>query len=497
MANSSRGRAAVRTGLLALVLGVLAPVSAAPAGAHQGEPVADVAGSAYAYAHGPSAGASGVGDRYFPKDGNGGFDVRHYDIRNRYDFATGALRGRTVITLVAKKDLSRFNLDFLLETTAVTVDGRRARFRRDGQHELVVRPARPLAKGQKVKVRVRYRGKPSTKRYLGENAWLADRHEVVAMGQPHMAPWWFPANDHPSDKATFKIAVTVPKGKQVVANGTLRKKESGRGTTTWHWRARDPMATYLAFFAAGDFRVEKTREGARTSWSAVSKRLSKGERQAAWKQLRRSQKIVRRLEKDLGPYPFETTGGVVTSLPVGFALENQTRPTYGAWISSNPSVVVHELAHQWFGDSLGIGRWRDIWLNEGFATFMEWRYDEKYFRTDPQERLLQTRGWYGPKDSFWDVHIGAPGPRNIFDEAVYDRGAMTIQALRTRIGEQAFWQLLRTWVAEHRNGLVAGAAFEAAAEKVSGQDLDGFFDAWLRSSSRPAATVENGLVAPR
>lgn len=492
MANSPGGRAAARTTLLALLLGVLVPVSAS---AHEGGRTTG-AEPAVARAHAPSVGSAGVGDTYFPKDGNGGIDVRHYDIRNRYDFASGTLRGRTVLTLVAKKDLRRFNLDFLLKTTSVVVDGRPAKFRRDGRHELVITPKRTVAKGEKVKVRVRYRGTPSTKTYLGENAWLADQHEVVAMGQPHMSPWWFPANDHPSDKATFKIAVTVPKGKQVVANGTLRKKERTRTTTTWHWRARDPMATYLAFFAAGDFRIEKGRQGSRTWWNAVSKRLPERSRKAAWKQLRRSPKIVSRLERDLGAYPFETTGGVVTSLPVEFALENQTRPTYGAWVSSNPSVVVHELAHQWFGDSLGLRRWRDIWLNEGFATFMEWRYDERYFRTDPQARLLEMRSWYGPKDPFWDVRIGAPGAKNLFDEAIYDRGAMTLQALRTRIGEKAFWQLLRSWVDEHRDGLVAGAAFEAAAERASGQDLDGFFDAWLRSSDRPARTVENGLVSP-
>jgi aminopeptidase N len=343
---------------------------------------------------------------------------------------------------------------------------------------------------------VRYRGTPRTLTYAGERNWLADRHEVVTMNQPHMAPWWFPSNDHPSDKARFDIRVSVPRGKQVVSNGTLMSRKVRSRRQTSHWRMTSPMATYLAFFAAGDFAVEKgrTRSGIRY-YNAVSERLPKGVRSRAVRMLRRTSGITEWLQGQLGPYPFTSTGGLVTSLPVGFALENQTRPTYGAWIDR--AVIVHEVAHQWFGDSVSVERWRDIWVNEGFATYAEVAYDEAHGGPSTNS-WLQGRydGWCQfPDDTFWRLDLSDPGPRRIFDGAVYERGAMVVAALRNRIGAGDLTTLLRTWVHDHRDRNAGVADFEALAESVSGEDLDGFFDAWLRGGRPPAATAQNGLRA--
>jgi aminopeptidase N len=441
----------------------------------------------------PIPGASGVGDPYWPLDGNGGIDVSAYKIKNRYNLKTYALRGSTRIDLTATVELSRFNLDFLLPVTKVKVDGVRTRFNQRSKHELVISPATPFAAASTHTVKVFYAGNPKNKRYAGEKNWLANSREVVSMNEPHMAPWWFPANDHPIDKATFDISTTVAKGREVVANGNLVSKKRSRRGTTWRWRADEPMASYLAFFAAGDFTIKRGTSDGLPWVNAVSQQLSPGEQRASLKLLSRTPGVVRALSSDLGPYPFSVTGGLTTGLPVYFALENQTRPTYPSVGSQATSLVVHELAHQWFGDDVAVARWRDIWLNEGAATFMEWRYAEQHGGQSAAETMRERYHSISASDRFWKLSIADPGAANIFDEAVYDRGGMTLQALRARIGEEKFWRLIRTWLDQKSGGNGTSEEFEALAEDISGDDLTDFFTAWLRARSKPAETAANGL----
>jgi len=442
----------------------------------------------------PSAGSWTGGDSYFPADGNGGYDVRHYDIHDSYAIASHRLRGWTRVTARATQDLSSFHLDLLLPVDAVSVDGVRARFAKTTRHELVVTPAEPIAAGSVFWVRVDYHGDPSTIAWGGERTWSADDHEVVAMNQPHIASWWFPANDHPQDKARFDITVTVPAGNKVIANGRLVKATFGRTQNTFHWRPRDPMATYLAFFAGGRFRVERGVHDGLPWTIAVSKRLPDQQEKRSWQLMRTTPKVVSWLASQVGAYPFETTGGVSTSLDPGFALENQTRPTYPFWGGAEGvSVVVHEQAHQWFGDDVALKRWRDIWLNEGFATFMELRWAETHGGRDAQRALLAAYNSHPAGDDVWSRPVAAPGARHIFDDAVYDRGSWALQALRHRIGEADFWRLLRTWARQHHRGNATTAQFTALAEGISGEDLDGFFHNWIFTTGKPARTTENGL----
>lgn len=440
----------------------------------------------------PAPGASGIGDPYWPLDGNGGIDVAAYRIKNTYDLGKQALRGTTKLTLSATSDLSSFNLDFLLHVSKVTVDGVAAAVDQT-RHELTITPATALVAGSDHTVKVTYAGRPNTKRYAGEGNWLANGSEAVAMNQPHMATWWFPANDHPIDKALFDISTTVPKGREVIANGKLVDKVQSKRATTWRWRADEPMSSYLAFFAAGDFTIKKGTSNGLPWVNAVSQQLSASEQKSSLKLLGRTPGIVKALSADLGPYPFSVTGGLTTGLPVFFALENQTRPTYPSVGGDNVPLVVHEIAHQWFGDDVAVARWRDIWLNEGAATFMEWRYAEQH-GGKPAADTLRTRydGIEG-SESFWDLSIADPGAQHIFDEPVYDRGGMTLQALRNRIGEEKFWLLIRTWLDTRSGGNGTSEEFETLAAQVSGQDLTGFFTAWLRTPAKPANTVDNGL----
>jgi aminopeptidase N len=439
-------------------------------------------------------GADGIGDPYFPLDGNGGIDVLAYHVSDRYRFGQRTLSGHTRITLRATEDLETFDLDFLLPVHRVLVDGRPAVYdQSQNAHELVIRPRSPLTAGSRVQVVVGYAGFPDRYGYAGERNWLAGRTEVVAMNQPHMAPWWFPSNDHPQDRARMHITITVPRGKDVVANGRLAGRSVTRHTATYRWVADEPMVPYLAFFAAGKYAVQQGRHDGLPWLVAVSKDLPRSSARASMAMLERTPRIVSWLESQVGPYPFSQTGGLVTALGPGFALENQTRPTYPVIGRGAATLLVHELAHQWFGDSVSVHAWRDIWLNEGFASFLALRWTETHGGQSVQRWLESSWEAAGPDDSFWKLHIGDPGPSEIFAPAVYDRGAMTLQALRHRVGDDAFWSILRTWAAEQGGGTGSTEQLVALAERVSGQDLGGFFDAWLSTSARPERTAANGF----
>jgi aminopeptidase N len=443
-------------------------------------------------------GSAGIGDPYFPLDGNGGIDVSAYDIHDRYDFATGRLSGWTRVSLTVTQDLAGFDLDFLLPVRSVTIGGRATHFRRTA-HELVI--DHPARRGRTLDVVVRYAGRPSTRSYDGESNWLASDHEVVAMNEPHMAPWWFPSNDHPLDKASLAVSITVPKAARVVANGALAKRTVHGRTATTTWRAA-PMVPYLAFFAAGRYAVAKSNPHGTPSYVAVSRALPTTNQRVAMDLMKRTPTLLHWLEGALGAdYPFATTGGLTTGLSVGFALENQTRPTYPYLGDGAGAVltVVHELAHQWFGDSVSLARWSDIWLNEGAATFMEDHYTETHGGETADRRLRTFYAERDADDAFWKLEVADPCPSHtgcvhrIFDSRVYQRGALALQALRNVIGDGAFWELLRTWVTTRDGGNGTTDQFQALAEAISGQDLAGFFDAWVHSTTKPADTAANGL----
>lgn len=459
--------------------------------------VASLTAGAPATAQRVEHGASGIGDPYFPLDGNGGIDVLRYDVHDRYQFGEGRLSGWTRVTLRATEALSGFNLDFLLPVRSVGVAGETVDFDQDVRHELAIH--HPVDAGEKLSVVVRYAGKPRLFAYAGERNWLADGREVVAMNQPHMAPWWFPANDHPRDRARMSISITVPRGKQVIANGHQVDREVNGPLATTTWRPKEPMVPYLAFFAAGDFEVERGRDHGSPWVVAVSEQLPESTREHALDLLGRSAGIQAWIADVLdAPYPFSTTGGLATGLDPGFALENQTRPTYSP-NSLNLPTVVHELAHQWFGDHVAVEGWTDIWLNEGPATFFEAYYDEEHGGPSAQKWMRDTYDQISGGNGFWDHEVADPCPTyencvsSIFASFVYYRGGMALQALRNVIGDADFFELLERWVTDRAGRTGSTAQFEALAEEVSGEDLDGFFEAWVHATTKPADTAANGL----
>jgi aminopeptidase N len=439
------------------------------------------------------------GDPYFPLDGNGGYQVEHYKIRTTYRPANDRLVGRTVVRAVARKKLSRFHLDLALTPDAVRVDGKRARFSKPRPHELRVVPARPLAKGATFRVRVDYHGRPASTRAAGLSPFLHQRGEGLALGEPQIGPWWFAANETPRDKATYDISVRVPKGREAVSNGELVSRATKGRWTTWRWEMTDPMVTYLAFFLAGDLQLERGEVDGKPYVYAVSKRLGASARQQSFDLLHTTPGIVSWLEDQFGDYPYVSLGGVIAGIgDLGFALENASRPVYpyvgGPEREGNIALVVHEQAHQWFGDDVSVRRWRDLWLNEGFATYAEWLYAEDHGGRSVEETLQQRYGDHPASSSFWDLQVSDPGPDDMWDDPVYQRGGMMLAALRNRIGETALEDLLRLWVDQRREGHGTGAQFRALAETVSGEELDAFFTEWLDDTDRPARTADNGLI---
>ncbi|WP_151081708.1 M1 family metallopeptidase [Nocardioides cynanchi] len=450
-------------------------------------------GAAPTVATAPSAvaGAPGIGDPYFPLDGNGGIDVLSYDVHDGYRFGDRRIRGWTRVTLRATERLSSFDLDFLLPVSSVRLSTGRATFAQPDGHELVITPAHPIPTGGTVRARIAYSGHPDRQGWEGEHNWVADDAEVVAVNEPHMAAWWFPSDDHPLDKARMDLHLTVPRADRVIANGRLVGVRRDGAHTTYHWSGGGPMATYLAFFAAGRFEVRHGVHRGLPWYVAVSRQLPTARRRAVLHGLLQTPHIVGWLQRHLGPYPFAETGGVVTELNPGFSLETQTRPTYPLDVFA--TLMVHELAHQWFGDSVSVHHWRDIWLNEGFATFMEALWTESHGGVSIRRWLHETYAANPDGTELWKLRISDPGPGHLFDQAVYERGALALAALRERMGHPAFARLLRAWTRQHRHGHGTTAAFEALAVQIHGPGLRPLFRAWLDVTGRPADSAADGL----
>ncbi|MFI0450975.1 M1 family metallopeptidase [Actinomadura sp. 6N118] len=461
----------------------------------------------------PTGGPSGpdsAGDRYVPGDGNGGYDVQHYKLKLAITPGGGKeLDGTAEITATATERLSRFNLDLTgLDVTQVTVDGAPAQQQRQGS-ELIVSPAKALEKNAKFTVSVRYSGTPQpvVDPILGRYGWIRTSDGVFVACQPSGAHTWFPSNDHPSDKATFDFEVTVPEGLTAMANGEPTSKvPSGGGSVTpgsgdgpdvvpaaasaaksrravtTTWQVKDPMATYLATVTVGRFGVKTGKTpGGIPIITAVDPSVSAVPLDTFHA---KNAEVTDELVKLFGPYPFSSTGGIVDNAAVNFALETQTRPVYSA-LGADQTIIAHEIAHQWFGDSVSVTKWQDIWLNEGFATYAEWIWAERIGNETLQEKFDGLYEDAGNRE-LWNVPPGNPGRANMFGRSVYDRGGMTLHALRKKVGDEKFFSILKTWAKERRHSNATTPQFIEVAERVSGQQLDSFFDAWVFKRGRPA-----------
>ena len=429
------------------------------------------------------AGGDSVGDDYTPDSGATGYDVEHYDLEIAWDPDTLELDGVATITATATQDLSAFSVDlYELEVGEVTVDGEPAEVDVDGR-DVRITPTAVVAEDDEFEVEIAYGGEPDPVISAGfPTGWLTtDDGGAYVIGEPDGAATWFPGNDHPSDKATFSFALTVPDDLTAGANGAFEGREPGDdGLTTWHWSEDDPMATYLAVVAIGDYRlVEEETEAGLPLFS-----LYPEDDADRWtRTFDDVGAMIEVFEEHFGPYPYDEYGAIVVPESLGLALETQTRSIFGEDVAGIELFRAHELAHQWYGDAVSPEMWSDIWLNEGFASYGEMLWfdasDDGYDidRDAEQRRSLLVGRDEGP--------ILDPGVDRWFSEAVYQRGALTLHALRRTVGDDVFFEILQRWVADNDNGNGTTEDFVALAEDLAGEDLDDFFEAWLVEDQIP------------
>ncbi|SDU83787.1 M1 family metallopeptidase [Jiangella alkaliphila] len=470
-------RSRVRSGVVAAIAVGLLAAAVVPAGAAQGQ------------SSRPAPGGSGAGDAYFPFAGNSGYDAVHYDLDVRYQPPapapaplTGRLDAVATVTIVPTRHLTSFNLDLRgLDVESVIVKNRPAEFTREGD-ELIVTPKTILPRGKAVDVVVTYGG--ATGRPVDiEGAlygWVTTRDGAMVASEPDGSMTWFPVSDHPTDKATYEVAVAVPAGLVAVGNGDLVGSATAGGWTTWEWASREPMASYLVTASVGNYELRQTTTpGGLPLIDAIDRDLAP----AASAGLAQTAEMIALFETEFGPYPFSSYGAIVDDDSVGYALETQTRPIYSR--NASEGTVAHELAHQWLGNSVSPARWQDIWLNEGWASYAEWLWSEHDGRTTAAENFADVMA-IPATSSFWQTVIADPGPLGLFAGAVYDRGAATLYALRLEIGEDAFGALSREWPARYKDSAATTDDFQALAEELSGQDLEEFFDVWVWTAGKPA-----------
>jgi len=429
---------------------------------------------------------SGLDDPYFPGLGNGGYDVDHYLIDLAVDPAANRISGTTTVEATATASGHSFTLDFVgLSIESVTVDGDPAPYLREGEEGEELQIEAALAAGEAFSVAVTYSGTPITDITPGigfPSGWLTNAEGTFVAAEPAAARTWFPGNDHPSDKAAYTFRVTVPAGMTAVANGTLTGVNQGDGVETFVWEMTDPMATYLATVVIAPLeRVEHPP----VDGIVLRDYLPPAMVEDIPESFTKTGEMIEVFSELFGPYPFDRYGHVVVS---GFpaALETQTMTVFGdAWIDSpfTEFVVAHELAHQWFGDSVSPATWRDIWLNEGFATYAELLWVEHLY--GPVAMQADAASRYDDLSHTPHALTGDPRPEALFGISVYQRGGLTLHALRAEVGDEVFFEILRTWAERFKHGTASTEDFISLSEELSESDLGSLFDAWLFSAELP------------
>ncbi|OIJ87955.1 M1 family metallopeptidase [Streptomyces colonosanans] len=437
----------------------------------------------------------GIGDRLFPTLGNPGYDVGSYDLSFTYPGRNDKpLTAVTTISARVTEPLKSVNLDFARGTVqSVDVNGAPAAFTGAGE-DLVITPNAPLPRGSALRITVRHTSDPLPAKGK-DGGWVRTDDGLVMANQADAAHLVFPCNDHPSDKAMFTIHVTAPNGYTAVANGVPAGTLRARGSTTWTYRTMHPMATELAQVSIGRSAVPRRRG---PHGLPVRDVIPAKDRQILEPWLKKTPGQIAWMEGKVGPFPFERYGVLVAQARTGYELETQTLSLFERRLFTEPafpkwyveSVMVHELSHQWFGDSVSPRTWSDVWLNEGHATWYETLYAEETAHRPMEARI---KAAYAVSDAMRAA--GGPpaapkGPEpgqkiSLFRPNVYDGGALVLYALRQEIGRSAFERLERLWVGLYRDGTATTADFERLASRTAGRDLTVFFRGWLHSEKTP------------
>jgi aminopeptidase N len=431
-----------------------------------------------------------VADPVYPDFGNPDVDVLHYALDLRWAPSTRTLSGTANITIRAARDLDEIRLDFYraLRADGVTVDGEAATAtQRDD--DLIIDAGKPLAKDARTVVAVTYHGKPKALRGPLVRKDLNDVGLIVrsdgsafAIQEPYGALTWYPVNDQPSDEALYDVAITVPRGWAGVSNGVLRERTESGGKVTFKWHAADPIASYLVALGIDRYRMHKAT-GPRglpiTYW------IRPQDRAKALPVFRKTPAMLAWLEKRFGRYPFASVG--VFAIREDTGMETQTMITLGRDIGSE--ALLHELAHHWFGNSVGPRTWRDVWLNEGFATYIQFLLYDVEVLGQSEARMLagmrrldgRLRREHGPPGRYKRGHFASSN--------VYFPPALMLHEIRTEIGDRKFFAMMRAWARDHRNVEVDRAHFTSWLKRNTGRDLTRLVNRWLDSPTTPASTA--------
>ncbi len=468
-------------------------------------PVALVGLPALAAAPSPSnspKGAQTGSDPYLSPQGNGGYDVTNYDVTLSFDKATHGIAAATVIiTATADQALRQFSLDARsgLSIADVRVDGRRADF--SHRHDkLVVNSFGVIDKGGRFRVQVRYSGDPIPVDDVsgrGQFGWLHTRNGSVTYTEPTGTSTWLPSNDIFYDKATWQVSLSAPKGLFGVSTGAFLGRQDKGGRTLSQWRIDTPIQPYAQVVAFDKFDYSREPIAGLPAFTAVAK----GSGVTVGQIRKRTDHALRWLVPKLGRYPFQSTGGIVVN-GADSAMETAGRPTYSSGsYNTSTATVLHEQAHQWFGNTLTATNARDIWLHEGFATYLE--NVETAQRTgrpigDIVHEQYVWDGWGAKwRGQFGRVSLHEPTTRYLLNTTPYYRGQAALHALRRAIGDDAFWDVLRALADEPVGRTSTTAEVIAEAETVSGLDLAAWADTWVYSvgaQQLPEAPTQRSVI---
>jgi aminopeptidase N len=464
----------------------------------------------------PSPGAPGIGDRLFPTLGNGGYDARHYTLALRYPTAARSQTVVGVLTMDAKatKSLSRFNLDFDGDAvSSVKVDGRSASFAVQGE-ELVITPRKSLRDGERFSTTIAYTSGPYLYTPDFDNlplgvlpfGWFSTQDGSVTAGQPDHAHEIYPVNDHTADKATYSFVIDVPEGTSAAANGVLTSRKTFGGRTMYRYEMRQPMASQVVQIAVGQLEIidQGSSHGVKLRDVVATAIADDPGVQAG---LSHTPEHMDFMTSFAGEYPFENYGVLAADELFGYALETQTLSLHPGFLVDEAQVdpidaepvLVHELAHQWYGDDIAPAEWSDVWLNEGHATWYEAQYADKKFGVSFVDRMHgayevgnQYRHDFGPvaRPSHSDV-------LNLFSDNVYNGGALVLYALYQRVGERDFYAIQRSWAQRYSGESVTTWQFILHAAKVS-RDLGvvPFLARWLYGDTIPPMPGHPDWVSP-
>ncbi len=424
-------------------------------------------------------GVLGVGDPYYPGLGNPGYDVSQYDLDLRVDDDLTGVSATTSIEAEATQDLDTVHLDFVgLEIDSISVDGKPAEYERNDP-DLILTPTSAIKEGSSFTIEVAYHGKPSAvdDPILFGIGWIPFDGGLYVAAEPNAASTWFPCNDHPSDKALYDFHINVPREVEAIANGQKGEVTPDGERTTWEWSTTEPMATYLATIVVGQFTIiEQTGPNG----LPITHAIADTEAEAGAQHLQDTARMIDYFDEFFGEYPLGSYGLIVLPNPLGFALETQNRSLFGSDLYQDAAIRAHELAHQWFGDSVSPANWDDVWLNEGFATYAEWMWDEASGNGTVGERVAGLGG-----GGSLDIPPADPGVDELFGQSVYVRGGAALHGIRTQVGDEKFFDIVRSWATEKRHGNGSTEEFIDLVESKTGTDWTKYFDDWLYQPSYP------------